>query len=71
MVAMESIVSNILKQWNISENLAINRDLLGKAINELGSGYIESNPYHNVIHATDVMQGSHLFLRNTELIEIS
>jgi len=71
MVAMEAIASNILKQWNISEKLSINGDLLSRAINELGSGYIESNPYHNVIHATDVMQGSHLFLRNTELIEIA
>ena len=55
----------------MSENLSINPDIMTKAINKLGSGYIESNPYHNVIHATDVMHGCHLFLKNTELIEKS
>ncbi|CEG44992.1 3 5-cyclic nucleotide phosphodiesterase family protein [Plasmopara halstedii] len=47
--------------------LNIESTLLVNFLLEIQSGYIASNPYHNAIHAADVMQTVHYFLIQPEL----
>ncbi|OWZ24815.1 PhosphoDiEsterase [Phytophthora megakarya] len=46
---------------NIDSNLLVNFLL------EIQRGYVSTNPYHNAIHAADVMQSVHFFLTQPEL----
>jgi hypothetical protein len=47
--------------------LNIESDLLVNFLLEIQRGYIATNPYHNAIHAADVMQTVHYFLIQPEL----
>ncbi|RLN85670.1 hypothetical protein BBJ28_00018155 [Nothophytophthora sp. Chile5] len=47
--------------------LSIESNLLVNFLLEIQRGYIASNPYHNSIHAADVMQTVHYFLIQPEL----
>ncbi|ETO74088.1 hypothetical protein F444_10048 [Phytophthora nicotianae P1976] len=47
--------------------LNIESSLLVNFLLEIQRGYIATNPYHNAIHAADVMQSVHYFLTQPEL----
>ncbi|CAI5737036.1 unnamed protein product [Hyaloperonospora brassicae] len=49
------------------EALNIESDVLVNFLLEIQRGYVSANPYHNAIHAADVMQTVHFFLIQPEL----
>ncbi|GLD95391.1 hypothetical protein PINS_up004035 [Pythium insidiosum] len=48
--------------------LQIEMTTLVSFLTEIQSGYVATNPYHNAIHAADVMQTTHYFLVQPELV---
>uniref|UniRef100_A0AAV1TLY7 Phosphodiesterase n=1 Tax=Peronospora matthiolae TaxID=2874970 RepID=A0AAV1TLY7_9STRA len=52
------------------EALNIDSDVLVNFLLEIQRGYMSTNPYHNAIHAADVMQTVHFFLIQPELAPI-
>lgn len=53
----------LMERYGFLDGLDIPRDKLAAFLNAIEEGYIASNPFHNAVHATDVMFTLHYFLR--------
>lgn len=60
----------IFTHWNLFISMGFNVQVFLRYCQYIGEGY-KPNPYHNVLHAADVMQACHTFLLTTNLVEIS
>ncbi|OMJ79803.1 hypothetical protein SteCoe_20107 [Stentor coeruleus] len=60
----------IFAHWNLFISMDFNVQVFLRYCQYIGEGY-KPNPYHNVLHAADVMQACHTFLLTTKLVEIS
>ena len=54
---------HILNKWNLVDTLRIDRGILREWLTFVEDMY-EDNPYHNSIHAADVLHAVHFFLSN-------
>jgi hypothetical protein len=52
---------HMLNRWNLIENLRLSRDVIREWLAFVEESY-EDNPYHNSLHAADVLQAVHFFL---------
>lgn len=60
----------IFAHWNLFISMGFDLQVFLRYCQYIGEGY-KSNPYHNVLHAADVMQACHVFLISTNLVELS
>ncbi|KAK1945773.1 putative 3' [Phytophthora citrophthora] len=60
-------IGHYLMRDSLCQALNIESNLLVNFLLEIQRGYISTNPYHNAIHAADVMQTVHYFLIQPEL----
>lgn len=60
-------IGHYLMRDSLCQALNIESNLLVNFLLEIQRGYIATNPYHNAIHAADVMQTVHYFLIQPEL----
>jgi hypothetical protein len=58
---LEATAYRIFDFWSTVYILEINADAFASFVRQVGDGYLP-NPYHNALHAADVLQYSHLFL---------
>jgi len=58
---LEATAYKIFDYWSTVYILEINPDAFASFVRQIGDGYLP-NPYHNALHAADVLQYSHLFL---------
>ncbi|KAH3767345.1 3'5'-cyclic nucleotide phosphodiesterase [Pelomyxa schiedti] len=56
------VVMEIIEQYGLCEKLLIEREKVENFLNKISLGYFD-NPYHCVLHAADVAQALHIFLR--------
>lgn len=65
------LMSNkIFTFWNLFNKMSVDSVKFSKFVGEVADGY-RNNPYHNNLHAADVMQVSHIFLKVGKLAEIA
>eukprot|EP00948_MAST-09A_sp_MAST-9A-sp1_P002720 g2720.t1 len=55
--------SALFLKLNIEKELGIDRQVFANCVATIEKGYIKSNPYHNSLHAADVLQTAHCMLR--------
>ncbi|KAH3760410.1 3',5'-cyclic-nucleotide phosphodiesterase regA [Pelomyxa schiedti] len=60
---LQEVALPIFKTHGLLERFRINQDLFTNWLVGIAKGYL-SNPYHNVIHAADVLQAVHVLLLN-------
>lgn len=58
---LEATAYKIFDYWSTVYILEINADAFASFVRQVGDGYM-ANPYHNALHAADVLQYSHIFL---------
>eukprot|EP01012_Entosiphon_sulcatum_P064180 TRINITY_DN92964_c0_g1_i1.p1 TRINITY_DN92964_c0_g1~~TRINITY_DN92964_c0_g1_i1.p1 ORF type:complete len:716 (+),score=99.91 TRINITY_DN92964_c0_g1_i1:74-2221(+) len=58
------VALNIFKQYKFLDRLSISRSKLRSFLQVVEAGYQKDNPYHNAVHAADVLQTMHLMLFN-------
>ena len=65
--ALQYLTFKIFHQLNFFETYKIPMENLVNFTGELTLGYFKDNPYHNVTHILDSMQGLYFLVRNGEL----
>jgi len=68
--SMFHVANYILNKYNFIEDL-LNQQNYVSFINEIISGYNRKVPYHNDLHATDVLQTSYILLEKGQLAHVS
>jgi len=53
--ALVIVAANVFGEHSFFDDFNINRNTFDKCIVNLGMGYLDSNPYHNALHAADVL----------------
>ncbi|KAH3745379.1 3',5'-cyclic-nucleotide phosphodiesterase regA [Pelomyxa schiedti] len=61
--ALIQIGYSIFNQYGLLKRFSINEELFRGWLKDITSGYL-NNPYHNSIHAADVLQALHVFVQN-------
>ena len=69
--SLEIITSHIFGVYNFYQTLNIDSVKFTSFIRAVQSGYHSENPYHNSIHAADVVQSYYYFLHSCQAIEIA
>jgi cAMP-specific phosphodiesterase 4/calcium/calmodulin-dependent 3',5'-cyclic nucleotide phosphodiesterase len=63
--------TRLLKSTNLWDSFVADESSFEKFISHIRDSYVESNPYHNAVHATDVMQTTFWFCNTGELCKIA
>ena len=61
--SLQFLVYKIFQFHNISKFANINIESLVCFTREMSQGYFKENPFHNVVHIIDSMQGLHYLLK--------
>lgn len=56
------VATIVSQKYQFAARLSVPADVLDSLFRELNDGYHAENPYHNAIHAADVVQACHYFL---------
>ncbi|XP_043939909.1 calcium/calmodulin-dependent 3',5'-cyclic nucleotide phosphodiesterase 1B isoform X2 [Protopterus annectens] len=68
--ALKSVIFELLARYNLNSRFKIPFSCLVPFLDALESGYSKyQNPYHNLVHAADVMQTVHCFLMSTGMVQ--
>lgn len=65
--ALAYLTFKLFKQYNFFDSYFIDMEVLLKFAREVQMGYFKENPYHNVTHVIDSLQGLHFMLSNANL----
>ena len=65
--ALVIVASNVFDGYTFLDDFNCDKDTFDKCIVNLGMGYHERNPYHNALHAADVLQMANIMLTQTEI----
>ena len=60
--ALSCLAMHLIKRSGIERRLGLSPSRLAAFLVELESGYLSSNPYHNAVHAADVLRSMHRIL---------
>ena len=60
---------HLLAQYDLLRTFNIEPIKLFRFLNLVEAGYHVSNPYHNSVHAADVTQAMHCFLREKAILQ--
>ncbi len=64
------VLNEILNKYNFIEDLLVEKKYIN-FVTEVIEGYNRDIPYHNDLHATDVLQTTHLIILKGKLEEVS
>lgn len=53
----------LMQRMGITDKIPIPKDKLANLLHEIERGYVANNPFHNALHATDVMFTTNFFLQ--------
>jgi hypothetical protein len=65
------VADNIFSHWDLLDALNIDLTLMNAVVKRIGEGYKAENPYHNALHAADVMHACHLFAVTSKIIQLA
>jgi len=54
---------HLMMKMGVLDKIPIPKDKLATYLNEIEKGYVPANPFHNAVHASDVMFTTHYFLQ--------
>jgi len=63
------VLNEILNQYNYIDDHLVEKKYVN-FINEISEGYNRDIPYHNDLHATDVLQTTHLIILKSNLAKV-
>ena len=63
------VLNNILNRYNYIQDLLHEKNYIN-FVNEIIAGYNRKVPYHNDLHATDVLQTTHLLILKSDLATV-
>ena len=67
--SMFYVLNYILNKYNFIEDLLVQKNYIS-FVNEIINGYNRKVPYHNDMHATDVLQTTHILLEKGKLATV-
>jgi hypothetical protein len=69
--SLEIITTHLFSLYNLFHTLSLDNTKFNNFIQAIQSGYHKENPYHNSLHAADVVQSYYYFLHSCQAIEIA
>ena len=69
--SLEILTSHLFSLYNLFSSLSLDNSKFSNFIKVIQAGYHKENPYHNSIHAADVVQSFYYLLNTCQAIEIA